>query len=177
MNKLDKIKISLTGVLIDFLDKTEALVSSYSIEQYFNYEIKKYYQLRRQELRDKRKRKMRMAATIAYLKKHKLIKIVIKNNQKFYKLTQLGQQKALFNSIVCYKRAKYYKSYKHLIVFDVPEKLRRLRELLRKNLYYLNYERIQKSCFINDDQRAYELIKKVIKDNGLDNFAKIFLIK
>jgi len=61
-----------------------------------------------------------------------------------------------------------------LIVFDVPEKRRNMRDLLRLCLYDLGFSQLQKSVFIGDEDMVYE-IKQLIDICELRDMVKIFI--
>ena len=63
-----------------------------------------------------------------------------------------------------------------MVIFDVPEKWRKSRDLLRSILNNLGYKMFQQSVWIT----PYDVLKKteeLLQIYSLDNFVKIFLIE
>lgn len=173
----NKAKILLSNIIITLLDDTERLLTSYSLQQFFLHELNKMYQIKKEEGKEVEKQRRKFYNTLQYLKRTQLITERILNGEKVYQLTEKGRCKKLSNKILLYQKQKGVKKFPHLIIFDIPEKYRQFRTLLRKNLYNLSYKRIQKSCFLSEDESAYELIKSVIKESGINEYVKIFEIK
>lgn len=61
-----------------------------------------------------------------------------------------------------------------LVIFDIPEKMKDNRSWLRQELYFLNYNLLQKSVFIGKAKLPPELIKD-IKARKLDNYVNYIL--
>ena len=63
-----------------------------------------------------------------------------------------------------------------MLIFDVPEKNKKSRELLRRILYNLKYKMFQKSVWINPYDVS-DRTEDVLQEYSLDEFVKIFLIE
>ena len=84
--------------------------------------------------------------------------IVREEGGKFH-LTQNG--KSLFQKIFSIKKTlnKKWDGKYRVVIFDIPEKKKKLRDWIRDELYNLNYKLLQKSVFIG----RYPLTKEIIK--------------
>ena len=63
-----------------------------------------------------------------------------------------------------------------MIIFDIPERKRDLRNLLRENLYLLGYKMLQQSVWIS----PYNVLKEteaILRRYSLDPYVKLILIK
>ena len=63
-----------------------------------------------------------------------------------------------------------------MLIFDVPEKYRKSRELLRGILYKLKYKMFQQSVWISPYDVS-ERTEGLLQEYSLDEFVKIFLIE
>jgi hypothetical protein len=63
-----------------------------------------------------------------------------------------------------------------MLIFDIPENKRKMRDLLREMLYNLGYKMLQKSVWISpyDVQQETEFF---LRRNNLSRYAKLFLIE
>jgi hypothetical protein len=113
---------------------------------------------------------------IYYLKKKGLIKIKNLENKKAIILTPLGFKK-VFKIKYKMMEKKIRKDGKfQMIMFDIPEKKRHLRDLLREHLILLGYKMLQKSIWITpyDVQKETE---EFLRKYSLDPYVKLFLIE
>jgi len=63
-----------------------------------------------------------------------------------------------------------------MLIFDVPERKRYLRDLLRSAIYFLGYKMFQRSVWVC----PYDVLKKteaLLRKYSLDQYVKIFLIE
>lgn len=63
-----------------------------------------------------------------------------------------------------------------MLIFDVPEKYKKSRELLRGILYKLKYKMFQQSVWISP-YNVSERTEELLQEYSLDEFVKIFLIE
>jgi len=178
MTKNNKTKLLLSNIIISALDGAERIVNAHSLQQFFLYELEKMHKIKKQEQKEKLKAKRKFYNTLQYLKRAEIITQSHHQGKTFYQLTDKGKLKNALSKISHRQKGrKKAEKYHHLIIFDIPEKYRRVRALLRRNLYNLGYEKVQKSCFRSDNLEAYQLIKKIIKESGIGNHVKFFEIK
>lgn len=60
----------------------------------------------------------------------------------------------------------------YMIVFDVPERFRKVRDQLRRCLYASGFAQVQKSIFMTYDGKVYRLMGKIIKRSEIGVYAK-----
>ena len=63
-----------------------------------------------------------------------------------------------------------------MLIFDIPEKKRESRSLLRETLYLLGYKMLQRSVWVCPYDVSRET-EDFIQRNSLDPYIKLFLIK
>lgn len=63
-----------------------------------------------------------------------------------------------------------------VVIFDIPEKMRRDRNWLRQELYVLQYKLLQKSVFIGKYPLPADLIKS-IKNKSIGNYVNYLLVE
>ena len=123
---------------------------------------------------DKNKRKF--DNLIYYLKRKGYIRSKNLENKKGIILTKRGISKALKASFVL-ERAKRRKDGKWvMLIFDMPAKNKRARNLLRSVLLNLGYKLFQQSVWISPYDIS-EKTEKLLQFYSLDNYVKIFLIE
>lgn len=113
---------------------------------------------------------------IYYLKKKGLIKIENLKSKKAILLTPKGVKKATEIKYKMIEKKKRKDGRLEMVIFDIPERKRKLRDLLRKNLQYLGYKMFQKSIWIC----PYDVLKEteeIIRIFSLDPYVRIFLIE
>ncbi len=115
---------------------------------------------------------------VSYLKKNNLIKIESLKGVPALMLTKKGFSKAVraqFNfendNIEKRKDGKWI-----MLIFDVPEKNKKSRELLRSILYRLKYNLFQKSVWVSPYDVS-DRTEEVLQEYALDEFVKMFLIE
>jgi len=128
---------------------------------------------------EKKKSRKQFKQFINYLKRKGYIQIANLKEKKGILLTQKGKQKALKTklSLEGPSGLERRKDGKYLmIIFDIPEKKRILRDTLRYFLYSLGFKQFQKSVWIS----AYDVqkqLEEIIRVYGLENYVRIFLIE
>lgn len=123
---------------------------------------------------DKNKAKFRKL--IHYAKTQNYIKVKNLEGKKAIMLTKEGSDKALKASFLV-EGAKKRKDEKWtMLIFDVPEKYRKSRDLLRSILHNLGYKMFQQSVWITPYD-VFEKTEKLLQMYNLDKFVKIFLIE
>lgn len=63
-----------------------------------------------------------------------------------------------------------------MVVFDIPEDLHNLRDLLRENLQGLGYQKLQQSVWTCPYDVSKET-EEIIREYALDRYIKLFLIE
>lgn len=98
--------------------------------------------------------------------------LIEKNNEQ-YKLTLLGLK--YFKKIQKNNKKKEWDGKWRIVMFDVPEKIKKERDWLRFKLFELEYKPFQKSVFIGKWPLSKELYKEII-DKKLKNHIRIITI-
>jgi CRISPR-associated endonuclease Cas2 len=126
---------------------------------------------------ERKKRKRQFAQFINYLKKQGYIQIDSLKERHGILLTSKGQRKAL---IVKYKLGPKFTKRKDkkwiMIIFDIPEKIRKYRDEFRNFLISLRFQKLQKSVWIC----PYDVLKnleEIIQIYSLDRFIRVFFIE
>jgi phenylacetic acid degradation operon negative regulatory protein len=88
--------------------------------------------------------------SVNFLKKEKLISIKEKNGEQIMGLSEKGRKRILKFKIdeIEIKKPVIWDGYWRIIVFDIPEKNRVGRDILRNALKRLKFYQLQKSCFV-----------------------------
>lgn len=161
--------------LYNFLEKTnetlELFVPPRTMKEVLYSNI---YKLRRIYERNQAKRQF--TQFINYLKKKGYIKIKNLEQKEGIILTKKGVEKALKAMLRLKERKKRSDDKWQMIIFDIPEKKRQLRDLLRENLQILGYKMLQKSIWVC----PYDILKdteRIIREHSLDSYVKLFLIE
>ncbi|MFH1457494.1 MAG: CRISPR-associated endonuclease Cas2 [Patescibacteria group bacterium] len=164
---INKEKISF--LILNILDESKKIVTSYSLQQYMLYD---YYELIRNERKNREKilkKKKQIQKSIHYLKRTKLIQ---ESGGKI-KLSSKGRIRLIINTSLAYKNKKKKSDFSYLIIFDIPEKHRRIRDLLRRVLYNFGAEMIQKSVFLIKDKESFLYIRDLVDESKIKSFVKL----
>lgn len=104
--------------------------------------------------------------------------ITVKNleGNKAIMLTKEGLNKALKASFIMEGKNKRKDSKWVMLIFDVPEKYRKSRDLLRSILYGLEYKMFQQSVWVTPYDVS-DKTEKLLQMYDLDKFVKLFLIE
>jgi len=126
---------------------------------------------RRQEEILRKKKKIQKA--IHYLKKANLIQI---NGQEI-KLSNKGRIRLIINKSLekslKNKSKKKKNSNFYLIIFDIPEKHRRIRDLFRRVLYNFGADMIQKSVFLIKEEKSFLYVQDLVQECEIKDFVKL----
>lgn len=95
--------------------------------------------------------KGRFKQTINRLKTQKLVEIIEEHGEQVVKITEKGRIKALKYKIeeMKIKEPKRWDKCWRMVIFDVPEGSRKLRDLFRERLKILNFYPLQKSVWVH----------------------------
>lgn len=106
--------------------------------------------------------------TVSRLLKTGDIEKIIKNNQPYFRLTGQGKGKLIRDfPILALQKKKWDKRWT-LVAFDIPEKQRRIREILVQKLLDLGFGMLQRSVYISpydlsEDLREFLVNQKLAK--------------
>ena len=113
---------------------------------------------------------------VYYLKKNGYIKIKNLENKQGVLLTQKGNEKILKIKLKLKNKKERSDKKWQMLIFDIPEKKRFLRNILRENLVLLGYEMLQQSVWVS----PFDVLKEtedLIRRYELDSYIKLFLIE
>lgn len=113
---------------------------------------------------------------IYHLKRKGYIKIKNLEHKKGVILTRRGAEKALRVQWKMKQKQKRKDEKWQMVIFDIPESKKVLREILRGALQTLGYQRLQDSVWVcaYDVEKETELI---MRNYGIDPYVKVFLIE
>ena len=89
--------------------------------------------------------------SLSYLNKRRLVSIAEKDGQSIITLSEEGKKRVLQFSLdrMEIKRPLKWDGYWRVVLFDIPERKKRAREVLRSKLKELGFFQLQKSCFVH----------------------------
>ncbi len=127
-------------------------------------------------IKDKNQRKFRQM--IYRLKRNNFIKVKNLQGNQAIVLTKKGEDKALRAQFKIQDNEKQKRKDGKwtMLIFDVPEKYRKSRDLLRSILYNLGFKLFQQSAWVTPYDVA-EKLEEALQMYSLDEFVKIFLIE
>ena len=113
---------------------------------------------------------------VYYIKKCNYIKVEGLKSKKTIIFTKDGISKVLKASFKSENKKKRKDGKWIMIIFDVPEKYPKTRNLLRSLLHNLEYKLLQQSVWVT----PYDVLEKteqLLQLHSLDDYVKIFLIE
>lgn len=167
-------KLSNSEILLLIIETTSKINDMRSVNRYIYREYRLAREARYKEKREIVREKRRFYNTMNYLKRIGYIKESINDGNKKYEFTLKGRRKLILAKLELAKKVVRKSKHPHLVIFDIPEKERRMRNLFRKCLYGLGYEMVQRSCFVGNKDGAYKFIQGMIRDCDLADFVEIF---
>ncbi len=120
--------------------------------------------------------RQKFSKLIYYLKRHNYIKAKALENNKGLILTKEGISKALKASFEAGEKQKRKDGKWAMIIFDVPQKHPKARNLLKSILINLGYKLLQQSVWVT----PYDVSKtteELLQLHDLERYVKIFLIE
>ena len=163
--------------LLDVYSCAEKLDETLTIFSYRK--MKEYCYPSFSELKNQYKRKQtkqQFSQLIYRLKKNGYIKIKNLEQNEGIVLTKKGAEKVLRVKLKTENNKKRSDGKWQMIIFDIPEEKRCLRNLLREKLLLLKYKMLQRSIWIC----PYEVSKEtefILRKYSLDPYIKLFLIE
>lgn len=122
------------------------------------------------------KNKRKFNNLIYYLKINGYIKVKNLKSKKAIILTKEGINKALKASFKLEKFKKRKDGKWIMLIFDIPVKHRKARNLLKSILVNSGYKLFQQSVWISPYD-VFEKTEKLLQIHSLDSYVKIFLIE
>ena len=173
-----KIKLPITEKFLwdiyNLFEGTSEAVSLFGPRSLSGYLSPGFYEIRKRYQRKIGKR--RFADLLYYLKKQGYIEVPEWEYKSGIMITPKGFEKiiAAQNKI---KGKKLRKDGKwEMVIFDIPEKKRKLRDGLRSGLKKLGYKLLQKSVWVSPYD-ILEQTEKVIREHNLEDETRLLLIE
>jgi hypothetical protein len=136
------------------------------------YDIRDYY---REQYKEK-KNKEKFIKLINYLKNKGYLNIKDLKNRKAVMLTSEGIKKVSNIKIKLTEKKRRKDGKWQMVFFDIPEQRRRDRDMFRRQLKYLGYQKLQQSIWVS----PYEVLKEtqgLIKNYKLGRFVRLLLVE
>lgn len=137
------IKLTTKEILLTLFDVPIAALGLFDSRHYYRKSIDEYLEERSVD-------RISFNQSIQYLRRRGLIRSFLEGNKRFIELTQKGlenYQRKLFENIAV-KRPPKWDGLFRLVIFDIPEDKKTLRDLLRKKLESIGFRQVQKSVFV-----------------------------
>lgn len=93
----------------------------------------------------------RFRESVKRLRKQKLVEIVHQDGEPVVKITEEGRMRALRYKLyeMEIKRPKRWDRKWRMVIFDIPEKYKRMREIFRQHLKLMEFYPLQKSVWVH----------------------------
>lgn len=140
---VDKIKLTVKEILLYLLDANIAYFEAFDRNKIYRKPIKDYWKYREID-------KNNLRITLAKLKKQEVIEIYQKNKKQYLELTEKGIERMLKYSLddLRIETPKNWDKKWRVVIFDIPEEKKVIRDMLRLKLKELGFFSVQKSVFI-----------------------------
>ncbi len=125
---------------------------------------------------EKKEARKNFAKMLSYLKRHGYLKEKSLRNRKAFLITPRGRQKILKIKFKTLDKKRRTDKKWQMVIYDIPESKRDIRDELRNELKILGYKELQKSIWVC----PYDILKEteeLIKNYLLESYAKLFLIE
>lgn len=123
-----------------------------------------------------REKKRKLYAAFQNLKRRAFFQEKFFDNSRGYIITPKGKLSILRLKIKHLNKTKFKNKLWLMVLFDVPERLRKKRDVFRKILHEMGFEQLQKSVWITPYRVDREL-KELIENCNLERFAKYLFVK
>ncbi|MFA4872943.1 MAG: hypothetical protein WC659_03355 [Patescibacteria group bacterium] len=177
--------VPLTEQLIGFLSGLEDMFDfPRSMRQVvYKHEYEHYKLIRRRSAAIRRERE-RVRKALWNLEKADLITMIHgKKGAEQYRLTPKGWLKfglvysPKLKKAIPSKSIDTIKEGSYVVIFDIPEKYRRFRDVLRNILLNIGCKPLQKSIFLTTDKDTIRFVARIIANCELEDRVKILLVK
>lgn len=136
-----KPRVVLSDALYSFFDGLIDAIGSFGDHKPYRISKEAYFKSKNCQPSDIRQ-------SLYDLKKRKLVRSVVENNEHYFELTPQGKE-ALRWSMIGKKRqeGKWDKHFR-LVIFDIPEDKKTTRNVVRRKLTGIGFSQMQKSVFV-----------------------------
>lgn len=167
----DEFLLSLYSLIEGFDRTSEKFIPPRSMRELL---YPDFYKLKQEYERKKARRTF--SHFLNYLKKRGYIEIKNLKENKGILLTQEGTERVFTLRQKNEKKQKRTDNKWEMIIFDIPERKRYLRDLLRIKLYSLGYKMLQQSIWVSPYD-IYKETEKFLREYSLDQYVRLFLIE
>ncbi len=150
-------KKSLTSLILLALEK--------SIDGYLKFEDFIY-----NPLLDRPVKKSALALAFKRLRENGLVEL-ISNEQLIYRLSDSGKDKALWTKMI--QENENWDGKWRIVIWDIPEKQRAARDLLRNKLKLLGFKQLQRSVWLTK-KNCTQALRDFIKQIGIKDWVLVF---
>lgn len=135
-----------------------------------------YHHLTKEYLQNREADRIDFSRKIYYLRRQGYIKTFVQNKKRYVELTKKGRVKLKIVSIekIIIKRPKKWDGKLRVVIFDLPKKFNREREIFREKLKNLFFIRVQKSVYMHPFKCAAE-ISEVAQRLGIGNYILVMI--
>ena len=155
-------------------EKTGDIAYLFSIKTWSEVAIPPSLSIRR--IYEKKKHRWTFAKFIWYLKKKGYIRVKSLEPQEGIILTSAGMEKVLKITLAKTEKKRRKDGKWIMVIFDIPERKRKMRDLFREALQVLGFKFFQKSIWVCPHDVLKE-IQGIIQKYTLEKYVKIFLIQ
>jgi CRISPR-associated endonuclease Cas2 len=166
---MKNIKENIMDTILDMVYESKRILTTHSITEAAYFDLIQINKANRKLLENKKKERQKIQKTIYYLKKAKYLEIY---KNKELKISNKGIIKVILSKSKKIKKNKNQK-YFYVVIFDIPENLRKVRDLFRDVLYNFGSDKLQKSVFMIESEDGYKLVKELIKASKISEYVKI----
>lgn len=139
----EKVLITTRQIFLYLVDAVVAAHQPFDRHGMYRKTIGNYYNWRDLD-------KKRFRTNLRRLEKEGFVKVYLENNQSYIELTNAGKEKVklILAQDLQYKFPKKWDGKWRLIIFDIPNELRKTRDILRERLKNLGCLMLQESVFV-----------------------------
>lgn len=152
-----KKKKSLTNIILLLLEK--------SVDGYLEFEDFVYNPLLERPVK-----KSALALALKRLRENGLVEL-ISDKELVYRLTDSGKDKALWTKMILEDQP--WDGKWRVVIWDIPEKRRMTRDLLRYKLKQLGFEKLQRSIWVTKKD-CTKVLQDFINKVGIKDWVKVF---
>lgn len=134
-----------------------------------------YWDMLEKEKRAKRK-KQDFIRLIRYLKNRGYLNVKDLKNRKAVMITSKGMEKLYKTRLKAGKMKKRSDKKWQMVLFDIPETKKGIREQFRQQLKYLGYRKLQRSIWVCSYD-VLESTQQLIKNYKLGRFVRLLLVE
>lgn len=149
----ENFKLSIKEILYSFFDTIEdSFAVFFKAHPIYRQSFKSFEYFKQHD-------RQKFYEKIHYLKKMGYIKTSVSKKKKYLELTKKGVIKIKNLSLddIKIKHSKKWDGKWRVIVFDIPEKLKKARDMLRCKLLHLGFVKIQESVYVYPFECAVEI--------------------